>query len=220
MIASVGNIANQTSGLASGNGAATAGSTPNADFQNFLKLLTTQLRNQDPLSPLDSTQFVAQLASFSTVEQLVSANSRLDAIATQLGGDGGIDKYAAWIGREAEVANIPTTYLGAETPFRIAYDPNASRVDLVARDAAGREVGRYLAANSNAAQLWAPIGLDQGQYQLSAEYFDADSVIATRSATTFSTIMEVRQNNGSIILGLANGAEVAPGDVFGLSAFQ
>jgi flagellar basal-body rod modification protein FlgD len=48
-----------------------------ADFQTFLTLLTTQLKNQNPLEPLDSTQFVAQLASFSSVEQQVKTNDRL-----------------------------------------------------------------------------------------------------------------------------------------------
>ena len=47
------------------------------DFETFLKLLTAQLRNQDPLQPMDSTEFVAQLASFSAVEQQVRANDRL-----------------------------------------------------------------------------------------------------------------------------------------------
>ena len=63
-----------------------AGSTgaPAVDFQSFLQLLTAQLRYQDPLAPLDSTQFVAQLAGFSTVEQLVNANRRLDEIAARL----------------------------------------------------------------------------------------------------------------------------------------
>jgi flagellar basal-body rod modification protein FlgD len=46
---------------------------------DFLQLLVTQLKNQDPLSPLDATQFAAQLAQFSTVEQLVDMNSKLDA---------------------------------------------------------------------------------------------------------------------------------------------
>ena len=51
-----------------------------ADFETFLSLLTTQLRNQDPLKPLDSTEFVAQLASFSAVEQQINTNAKLDAI--------------------------------------------------------------------------------------------------------------------------------------------
>lgn len=46
----------------------------------FLKLLTTQLANQDPLSPTDNQAFIAQLAQFASVEQAEAANSRLDAI--------------------------------------------------------------------------------------------------------------------------------------------
>jgi len=47
------------------------------DFKTFLTLLTTQLKNQDPLSPLDTNQFTSQLVSFSQVEQAINANSKL-----------------------------------------------------------------------------------------------------------------------------------------------
>ena len=43
----------------------------------FLKLLVEQLKNQDPLNPQDSAQFVAQLAQFNSLEQLISINARL-----------------------------------------------------------------------------------------------------------------------------------------------
>ena len=56
----------------------TATSTLSGDFNTFLKLLTTQLENQDPLQPMDSTEFIAQLASFSSVEQQIGTNTRLD----------------------------------------------------------------------------------------------------------------------------------------------
>src|SRR5579875_1436589 len=55
-------------------------------MNEFLQLLTTQLQNQDPLNPTDPTQFVAQLAQFSTVEQLVQSNTSLSAIAQSIGG--------------------------------------------------------------------------------------------------------------------------------------
>lgn len=48
------------------------------EFQTFLQLLTAQMRHQDPLEPLDSTQFVAQLAAFSSVEQQITTNEKLD----------------------------------------------------------------------------------------------------------------------------------------------
>ena len=50
------------------------------DYQSFLRLLVAQMRNQDPTSPMDSTDYVAQLATFSQVEQSVQMNSKLDGI--------------------------------------------------------------------------------------------------------------------------------------------
>ena len=50
------------------------------NFQEFLQLLTTQLRNQDPLSPLDTNQFTQQLVAFASVEQQLKTNSDLDQL--------------------------------------------------------------------------------------------------------------------------------------------
>lgn len=52
------------------------------DYNAFLRLLITQLKNQDPTKPMDSTQFVAQLATFSQVEQNISTNAKLDSLLT------------------------------------------------------------------------------------------------------------------------------------------
>jgi flagellar basal-body rod modification protein FlgD len=50
------------------------------DYDMFLRLMTAQLKNQDPLQPLDGTEFVAQLAQFSGVEQQIKTNERLDSL--------------------------------------------------------------------------------------------------------------------------------------------
>jgi flagellar basal-body rod modification protein FlgD len=50
------------------------------DYDSFLKLLIAQMKNQDPTQPMDSTQYVAQLATFSQVEQTVQSNTKLDQI--------------------------------------------------------------------------------------------------------------------------------------------
>jgi len=50
------------------------------DYNSFLKLLVAEMKNQDPTNPMDSTQYVAQLASFSQVEQSVQINSKLDQL--------------------------------------------------------------------------------------------------------------------------------------------
>src|SRR5580765_5820185 len=57
-----------------------ASATSTLDYNSFLQLLIAQLQNQDPLNPTDSTEFVSQLASFSSVEQGVNTNSKLDQL--------------------------------------------------------------------------------------------------------------------------------------------
>jgi len=61
---------------------ATANAAPTVDYNAFLRLLIAQIRNQDPTKPMDSTQYMAQLASFSSVEQAVQTNAKLDALMT------------------------------------------------------------------------------------------------------------------------------------------
>ncbi|WP_027233066.1 flagellar hook assembly protein FlgD [Phyllobacterium sp. UNC302MFCol5.2] len=53
---------------------------PGVDYQTFLKLLVAQMKNQDPTQPMDATQQVTQLAQFSSVEQAVQTNTKLDQL--------------------------------------------------------------------------------------------------------------------------------------------
>lgn len=70
---------NVTSATSSTPVAATdAASKTQVDYQSFLKLLVAQMKNQDPTDPMDSTQYMAQLAAFSQVEQSVQMNTKLD----------------------------------------------------------------------------------------------------------------------------------------------
>lgn len=70
------------SSTAAGNpaGASSAASPKTVDYQSFLKLLITEMKNQDPTNPIDSTQYMAQLAAFSNVEQATLTNSKLDRL--------------------------------------------------------------------------------------------------------------------------------------------
>ncbi len=74
------NVDMTTSIPAGANQASTAKSKTAVDYQSFLKLLIAEMKNQDPTKPMDSTQYVAQLASFSQVEQSVQTNTKLDQI--------------------------------------------------------------------------------------------------------------------------------------------
>jgi len=60
---------------------ASSKSSPQLGQEEFLKLLVTQLQNQDPMNPVDNQQFIAQLATFSSLEQLMSINSAVTKLA-------------------------------------------------------------------------------------------------------------------------------------------
>jgi flagellar basal-body rod modification protein FlgD len=86
----------------------TAGATSSAgdvDYQSFLKLLVAQMKNQDPTNPMDSTQYVAQLAQFSTVEQSIQANKKL----TELLQVSAISQANSILGRTVTSADGATT---------------------------------------------------------------------------------------------------------------
>jgi len=53
-----------------------------SNFETFLKLLTTQLKNQDPLSPMDTESFTTQLVQFSAVEQAIKTNRQLEQLVS------------------------------------------------------------------------------------------------------------------------------------------
>ncbi|MBB4040778.1 flagellar basal-body rod modification protein FlgD [Microvirga flocculans] len=73
------NVNSVTNALASQRSAASA-SPSTVSYDNFLKLLMAQLKNQDPTEPMKSTDYMAQLATFSQVEQAVKGNAKLDAL--------------------------------------------------------------------------------------------------------------------------------------------
>ena len=62
-------VSGVSSGSSAGTGLATDSKSIAGNFDTFLSLLTTQLKNQNPLDPLDTNQFTSQLVQFSSVEQ-------------------------------------------------------------------------------------------------------------------------------------------------------
>ncbi len=115
-----------SSGASSGAAGATAAGKPPSE-QMFLQLLVAQIQNQDPLNPADSTQFVAQLAQFSELEQVIgirsdiekaqSANSSPGSAAaggSTKGTSGGTDPAAA--NQSLSGQTNPTNGSGASTP--------------------------------------------------------------------------------------------------------
>ncbi len=79
------NVTSATSAATTQSPTPTTAAPPDSlDYNSFLTLLIAQMKNQDPTKPTDPSQFVAQLASFSSVEQAIKTNSKLDTMMTSL----------------------------------------------------------------------------------------------------------------------------------------
>ena len=87
------------------NSTATSTSKTAVDYQSFLKLLIAEMKNQDPTKPMDSTAYVAQLATFSQVEQSVQTNTKLDQIMSS----SALSQADAIIGRNITSADGKTS---------------------------------------------------------------------------------------------------------------
>ena len=110
------------------------------DAQDFMSLLVAQLKNQDPLNPMDNQQFAVQLAQFSQLEQLVSINGKIgdDKAAT-----GDLSSLASYLGHEVITNSSEVTVKGnngGEIAFELASDADEVEVQLV--DATGNIVER------------------------------------------------------------------------------
>ncbi len=119
--------------------AAKANTKLGTDFDTFLTLLTTQLKNQDPLEPLDSSEFTNQLVQFSSVEQNIATNENLEQLLNLTFANFATDAVG-YIGKEV-VAETPTSILtDGKAQWGYELDGTADRVQLFVTDAAGRLV--------------------------------------------------------------------------------
>ena len=202
-------------------GSAAGGASISTDFNTFVKLLTTELKQQDPLNPMDSSEFAVQLATFANVEQQTLTNQRLDALGGTLADqtDAG---YAGWVGMRA-LARAPAYFDGTPVEAAPAIAQGAEAAVLVVRDSAGREVRRSAVPLDAERLQWA--GLDQtgrevppGKYTLTVESYTGGTRIAERPAQIYGTITEIRMEEGGPVLMLAGGARLRPNEITALAA--
>lgn len=168
------------------------------NYDTFLVLLTAQLQNQDPLAPMDSTQFTQQLVQFSQVEQQIRTNEQLEGLVShyQAASAGAALSY---LGRDA-IIEAPETYL-ANGVANWAYQlpETAESLTIRVKDSSGRTVYTTTATPRTAGEhLFSWDGVkDNGQtatdgvYTLSVEATDADGNAIASGVRVRETIMGV-----------------------------
>lgn len=192
-----------------------------SDFETFLKMLTVQAQNQNPLEPLDSSEYAAQLAQFSMVEQQTKTNQTLEALVSKLGG-GNMAELSNWIGKEAR-AIAPVNFTG--TPITISSLPekDATSAVLVVRNAEGTVVDRQKISTSNAQVQWA--GLDDtgnarqsGLYSFAIESSKDGKVLKEQPAAAYSKVVEAQIQDGEVTLILDGGQAILASTVTAVRA--
>ncbi|MGX0974733.1 flagellar basal-body rod modification protein FlgD [Roseovarius sp. MBR-51] len=189
------------------------------DFETFLKMLTTQLRNQDPLNPIESSDFAVQLATFSAVEQQVLTNDLLTDLGARIGAQS-LSQVSGWIGMEA-LSELPVSFSGEPVSLLATVDPQAEAAEIVATSAQGIIVNRQPIPTTSGQVLWA--GLDRiglplahGDYALSVHSLVNNDTIARHNARVPSRIVEAQFEAGEAVLVLESGQRISPDQVLGL----
>ncbi|SEO06962.1 flagellar basal-body rod modification protein FlgD [Salinihabitans flavidus] len=190
-----------------------------SDFETFLKMLTAQAQNQDPLNPLDSSEYAAQLAQFSSVEQQVLTNDLLNNMVVQLGAMG-MAQLSNWIGMEARVA-APGYFDGDAIEVLPAPNAGADSADLVVYNGEGTEVDRVNIPISGESYSWDGMGQDgvplpHGHYHFEVESFVNEESVGASYADVYSRIVEATGENGDTVLVLEGGARISANQVAAL----
>lgn len=109
------------------------------DFDTFLTLLTTQLQNQDPLNPMDSTQFTEQLVQFASVEQQINQNTLLEDLLSLQKVDRA-SSAVSFLGKLVEADGDQTALVGESAQWTYTLPQNAETVELTVTNSAGQVV--------------------------------------------------------------------------------
>lgn len=166
-----------------------------SNFNTFLTLLTTQLQNQDPLSPMDTDQFTQQLVEFSQVEQQINTNSNLKQLI-QLQTDNEAVTAAPLVGDSIEYNSATAGLSGGQAVFSYTLPSNASASTLEVLDANGNVV--YATSGNTTAGTYSftwngqtSAGLqmpDGGQYSLQVAATGANNSSIQATVAAYGTV--------------------------------
>ncbi len=191
--------------------------------QEFLHLLVTQMRNQDPMSPLDGADFAAQLAQFNTVEQLIGVNQELKILkqSQDLMSMSMINSMATSLTGKSVKALSNQVHLYPDAPPTINYKLNnsAEKVEIIIRNSSGAEVRREVIEGvPSGDNTWNWDGLNdsgvqlmEGEYTIEINASNEDSSV-NALVYTIGVVDKVRFEEDGVYI-IVNNIAIPIGDV-------
>lgn len=152
------------------------GTTSKMGQDEFMKLLCTQLKNQNPLDPMDGTEFAVQLAQFTSVEQLTNLNTGLDSVRSDLVSMMNLEVIGG-VGREMTVAGDQLEVTGSSTKITFLLDGAIQQGTVKIYDEQGTLAGTVDLGSLGAgiqSVSWDSSNVDAGKYTFEVSAVDGD----------------------------------------------
>jgi flagellar basal-body rod modification protein FlgD len=195
------------------------------NFDSFLTLLTAQLKNQDPLSPLDATQFTTQLVQFTGVEQAIHQNQSLETLIS-LQKDTGVGSAVGYLGKTVSANGDSITL--TNSAGRLAYSlagPSAG-TSITILDSDGKVIKTLVGQTAQGSHVatWDGMGDDgarrpDGSYTVRVSARDSNNNPVAVSTGTTGVVSKVSLNNGKVVLTVGN-STIPLSDVMSVSTTQ
>lgn len=176
------------------------------DFAQFLTLLTVQLQNQDPLNPMDSTEFTNQLVAFTGVEQQINSNQKLDSLVSlQLGSS--YSSSLNYVGKNISYVSSDFNYDGNPSKITYALDAPAVQSKIRIYDEGGSLVFETDGSKNTGQQTFTWDGKKTdgskalpGTYEIKVDALDATGKAIESTSVVTGNVRGVETQNGSIFL--------------------
>ncbi len=188
------------------------------NFSTFLTLLTTQLKNQDPTSPMDSNQFTQQLVMYSQVEQQIQSNTNLKTLISQ-GNSSAASMTNSYLGKKVSVTNGQASLASGSANWSYNLATATATTQLTVTNESGKVVytgaGATTAGNNNFA--WDGKdnngnALADGAYKLTVTANDAAGNTVSSSVASAGTVTQIDMTSGIPQLVIGN-MEVSLADI-------
>jgi len=193
-----------------------------SNFDTFLQLLTTQLKNQDPTAPMDSNQFTQQLVQFSQVEQQINTNDNLKTLIGQGASQAGTFA-SAYLGKKVSVTNGNASLSGGSAIWTYNLGTAASTTALSITDAHGRTVYSAPGETGSGQHAFSWNGKDNngntladGTYKLTVTAQTSDGTTVTSSVASAGVVGQIDLTGSSPKL-VVGTMELEMSDIAGIS---